>query len=73
MVGGVWVLYAKYQAKGYSRIVTREYVDGDGKLRTSNEMRWTERGAAFIHWLCDKEGFGVNQGQQIASGMFGSP
>lgn len=46
-----WVLYAKYQNKGYTKTKTHNYVDNYGNLRTSIQTVWTERGREFLHSL----------------------
>ena len=49
--GGVWVLTAKYQDKGYTKTRTHTYTRSDGSTGTSMLTVWTERGRAFIHKL----------------------
>lgn len=44
-----WVLYQKYQDKGYTKTQTSTYVDHTGKEQTTIHTVWTERGRAFIH------------------------
>lgn len=56
--GGKWVLYQKYADKGYTRDVKTPYTKPDGTEGLSTTMEWTERGAAFIHWFCNKHKFG---------------
>lgn len=48
---GQWLLYAKYQDKGYTRTVTRSYTGTSGKIHTSQQTVWTESGRQFIHTL----------------------
>ncbi len=50
---GQWLLYAKYQNKGYTRTITREYTGASGKTHTSQQTVWTEPGRKFIHSLFD--------------------
>ena len=50
---GQWLLYAKYQDKGYTRTVTRSYSGTSGKIHTSQQTVWTEPGRHFIHSLFD--------------------
>jgi Rha family phage regulatory protein len=50
---GQWLLYAKYQDKGYTRTVTRSYTGTSGKIHTSQQTVWTEPGRQFIHSLFD--------------------
>lgn len=49
--GNTWVLYSKYQDKGYTKTKTHTYHDQEGVLHTSIHTFWTERGRAFIHYL----------------------
>lgn len=49
--GGVWVLYAKYQDKGFTTTRTSLYTDNQGVEHTSMLTVWTEKGREFIHSL----------------------
>ena len=53
---GQWLLYAKYQDKGYTKTVTRQYTGTSGKIHTSQQTVWTESGRHFIHSLFDNSG-----------------
>ncbi|MBF0651075.1 phage regulatory protein/antirepressor Ant [Dysgonomonas sp. GY75] len=46
-----WLLYAKYQDKGYTRPRTHSYERKDGTKGTNTITVWTEKGRAFIHCL----------------------
>ncbi|MDR2002392.1 MAG: phage regulatory protein/antirepressor Ant [Prevotella sp.] len=48
---GQWLLYAKYQGKGYTRPRTHSYEHSDGSTGTNTITVWTEKGRAFIHSL----------------------
>lgn len=48
---GQWVLYAKYQDKGYTKTITRTYTGTTGATHTSQLTVWTESGRQFIHSL----------------------
>jgi anti-repressor protein len=50
---GQWLLYAKYQDKGYTTTITREYKGSTGKVYTSQQTVWFETGRQFIHQLFD--------------------
>lgn len=50
---GQWLLKAKYQDKGYTASITREYKDSQGRQRTSQQTVWYETGRRFIHSLFD--------------------
>jgi len=47
----VWVLYQKYQSKGYTKTTTTTYTDSQGVTRTSMLTVWTEAGRFMIHEL----------------------
>lgn len=44
-----WLLYSKYQNKGYTRTKTYTYTDSNGDQKTSMQTVWTEKGREFIH------------------------
>lgn len=46
---GQWLLYAKYQDKGYTQTVTRTFTGASGKTHTPQQTVWTEQGRQFIH------------------------
>lgn len=50
---GQWLLYAKYQDKGYTDTITREHKDHLSRQRTSLQTVWREPGRQFIHSLFD--------------------
>lgn len=50
---GQWLLYAKYQNKGYTDTVTHEHMDALGHRRTEMRTLWREAGRQFIHSLFD--------------------
>ncbi|GLC89379.1 phage regulatory protein/antirepressor Ant [Lysinibacillus piscis] len=50
--GDIWLLYAKYQAKGYTQTTTH-VIDAD-KSRVST--KWTQKGRLFIYDLLKGEG-----------------
>jgi len=58
--GGRWLLYQKFQDKGYTKTKTHTFVDGEGKSRTEVLTVWTEAGRAFIHSL-----FNRNLGEKL--------
>ena len=53
---GQWILYARYQGKGYTRTRTHHYHHSDGTTGTNAITVWTEKGRAFVHGLMNKEG-----------------
>ncbi|PTM21766.1 phage antirepressor protein [Lactobacillus sp. PFC-70] len=53
--GDTWVLYSKYQDKGYTHIKPYEYTNSDGVHQVRNTMKWTQRGAKFLYdFLADR-------------------
>ena len=55
--GDVWVLYSKYQNKGYTQICWYEYaVDGQGRPLTRAHTYWTNKGILFIKALLKDDG-----------------
>ena len=48
---GQWLLYAKYQGKGYTKTITRIHTGTTGTTHTSQLTVWTESGRQFIHTL----------------------
>ena len=52
--GGTWLLYHKYQDKGYTKTQTHTYTDSNGQTHTSMLTVWTEKGREFIHSIFEK-------------------
>lgn len=48
-----WMLYNKYQDKGYMKTRTTPYVDSQGIQQTNHISVWTEKGREFIHDLVE--------------------
>lgn len=46
---GQWLLYAKYQDKGYTKTVTHIFTNSNGETSTEQRTVWTEAGRKFIH------------------------
>ncbi|GIZ08359.1 phage antirepressor KilAC domain-containing protein [Flavobacterium sp. UMI-01] len=44
-----WLLYAKYQDKGYTKTKTHTFTDSHGNTQTAMNTVWTEKGRLFIH------------------------
>lgn len=63
---GMWMLFAKYDDKGYSAVRTKTIDHGRGSILTSSYLVWTERGRMFLHSKFDKE---LNTNNQLE--MFG--
>lgn len=47
----VWVLYAKFDDKGFTESRTHVYTDSKGEIHTRIYTVWTEKGRNFIHLL----------------------
>lgn len=46
---GNYMLYGKYQGKGYAETRTHQYYGSTGESRTNTYLVWTESGRKFIH------------------------
>lgn len=49
--GQAWVLYSKYQDKGYTHSKTFDYDDSEGRPQVKLTMEWTQRGRLFLYEL----------------------
>ncbi|EJE99194.1 phage antirepressor Ant [Liquorilactobacillus mali] len=47
--GKTWLLYAKYQNKGYTHVEPFEYVDSNGLKQVRNTSKWTQKGQKFLY------------------------
>ncbi len=52
---GTWLLYHRYQNKGYTKTETYTYTNSSGETKTSMQTVWTEKGRQFVHSLLRKE------------------
>lgn len=52
---GQWLLYAKYQGKGYTQSVTAEYTRPDGGTGASMQTKWTQKGREFIYRILEEK------------------
>ena len=48
-LAGQWLLYSKYQDKGYTGTKTTTFTDSSGKIKTQIRTYWTEKGRKLIH------------------------
>lgn len=53
---GQWLLYARYQDKGYTKSNTVTYKHGDGSVGSKLNTRWTQKGRLFINDILRKNG-----------------
>lgn len=51
-----WVLYAKYQGKGYLKAKTHNYADADGIQHSREHSYWTQKGRLFLYDFLKQEG-----------------
>jgi Rha family phage regulatory protein len=54
-IDGSWVLYAKYDGKGYTKTRTSTYVNSKGEACSSISTTWTNAGREFIHRILEKK------------------
>ena len=50
-IGGQWVLYSKYQDKGYTFSTTVDITKKDGSSDVKMNTKWTQKGRLFIYNL----------------------
>lgn len=53
---GTWLLYSKYQGKGYTQSKTTTYQKKDGTPGTNLHTQWTQQGRLFIYDLLKQNG-----------------
>ncbi|WP_244310785.1 phage regulatory protein/antirepressor Ant [Paenibacillus ottowii] len=51
-----WLLYSKYQDKGYTKSQTLDILHNNGERTVKMNTRWTQKGRLFIHELLGKRG-----------------
>ncbi len=51
-----WILYSKYQGKGYIKSRTFNYLGNDGKQHTRINTCWTQKGREFLYRKLKKAG-----------------
>lgn len=52
----VWLLYSKYQDKGYTFSKTQPYIDSKGVQQNKPHTYWTQKGRLFIYDLLKQHG-----------------
>lgn len=50
---GQWLLYAKYDGKGYTKSIPRTYTRTDGTTGSQMQTVWTEKGRLFVRQLLE--------------------
>lgn len=53
---GSWLLYEKYQAKGYTQSKTQSFPKPDGTIGTQLHTQWTQKGRLFIYDMLKQNG-----------------
>ncbi|MGN8065683.1 phage antirepressor KilAC domain-containing protein [Lactococcus lactis] len=52
-----WILYSKFQGKGYIKIRTFNYIGSDKKQHTRINTCWTQKGREFLYRKLKKAGY----------------
>lgn len=50
---GQWILYARYDGKGYTKSISRTYTKSDGTTGSQLQTVWTEKGRLFVRQLLE--------------------
>lgn len=54
--GGIWLLYQKYAAMGYTKTFTNLYSDSKAITHAGVHTKWTQKGRLFIYELLKNDG-----------------
>lgn len=54
---GTWLLYSKFQDKGYTHIEPFDYEDKDGNPQVKTRMKWTQKGHIFLYETLKKNNY----------------
>ena len=54
---GTWLLYSKFQDKGYTHIEPFDYEDKNGNPQVKTRMKWTQKGHIFLYETWKKNNY----------------
>ncbi|MFQ7233255.1 MAG: phage antirepressor [Enterococcus hulanensis] len=54
---GTWLLYSKFQDKGYTHIEPFDYEDKNGNPQVKTRMKWTQKGHVFLYETLKKNNY----------------
>lgn len=54
---GTWLLYSKFQDKGYTHIEPFDYEDKNGNWQVKTRMKWTQKGHIFLYETLKKNNY----------------
>ncbi|MEO1772503.1 phage antirepressor KilAC domain-containing protein [Candidatus Enterococcus ferrettii] len=54
---GTWLLYSKFQDKGYTHIEPFDYEDKNGNPQVKTRMKWTQKGHIFLYETLKKKNY----------------
>ncbi|HFQ3913489.1 TPA: phage antirepressor KilAC domain-containing protein [Enterococcus faecium] len=54
---GTWLLYSKFQDKGYTHIEPFDYEDKNGNRQVKTRMKWTQKGHIFLYETLKKNNY----------------
>lgn len=54
---GTWLLYSKFQDKGYTHIEPFDYEDKKGNRQVKTRMKWTQKGHIFLYETLKKNNY----------------
>ncbi len=54
---GTWLLYSKFQDRGYTHIEPFDYEDKNGNRQVKTRMKWTQKGHIFLYETLKKNNY----------------